>query len=183
MRAVAIRRRQGRRRVPLCIDGNEKRAASAGARFRGHARAAPRHQVADASNIFDTSFTCRDLVECGCNMQGRRYFVKALDAGDTRAALLRSPTSAEPDFARSSPEASARSATASSIVALAAPATRPAIALNFASSAQTEIARLVAQHPRPSSQGRPGPSAWNAPWASPLRPHGPCATWYLRTHA
>lgn len=43
--------------------------------------------VADASNIFDTSFKRPDLVECGCNMHGRRYFTKALDAGDTRAAL------------------------------------------------------------------------------------------------
>jgi transposase len=43
--------------------------------------------VADASNIFDTSFKRDDLVECGCNMHARRYSVKALDAGDTRAAL------------------------------------------------------------------------------------------------
>ena len=43
--------------------------------------------VADASNVFDTSFKRADLVQCGCNMHGRRYFVKALDAGDTRAAL------------------------------------------------------------------------------------------------
>ena len=43
--------------------------------------------VADASNVFDTSFKRDDLVECGCNMHARRYFVKALDAGDTRAAL------------------------------------------------------------------------------------------------
>ena len=43
--------------------------------------------VADASNLFDTSFKRDDLVECGCNMHARRYFVKALDAGDTRAAL------------------------------------------------------------------------------------------------
>jgi transposase len=43
--------------------------------------------VADASNIFDTSFKRDDLIECGCNMHARRYFVKALDAGDTRAAL------------------------------------------------------------------------------------------------
>ena len=43
--------------------------------------------VADASNIFDTSFKRDDLIECGCNMHSRRYFVKALDAGDTRAAL------------------------------------------------------------------------------------------------
>ena len=43
--------------------------------------------VADASNIFDTSFKRQDLIECGCNMHARRYFTKALDAGDTRAAL------------------------------------------------------------------------------------------------
>jgi len=43
--------------------------------------------VADASNLFDASFASSKLVECGCNMHGRRYFVKALDAGDKRAAL------------------------------------------------------------------------------------------------
>lgn len=43
--------------------------------------------VADASNLFDASFKRPDLIECGCNMHARRYFVKALDAGDTRAAL------------------------------------------------------------------------------------------------
>lgn len=43
--------------------------------------------VADASNIFDASFKRPELIECGCNMHGRRYFVKALDAGDKRAAL------------------------------------------------------------------------------------------------
>jgi len=43
--------------------------------------------VADASNLFDTSFKRPELVECGCNMHARRYFTKALDAGDTRAAL------------------------------------------------------------------------------------------------
>jgi transposase len=43
--------------------------------------------VADASNIFDASFARAELIECGCNMHGRRYFVKALDAGDKRAAL------------------------------------------------------------------------------------------------
>ncbi|MFO0737729.1 MAG: IS66 family transposase [Labilithrix sp.] len=45
------------------------------------------HTVADASNLFDASFKRPDLIECGCNMHARRYFVKALDAGDTRAAL------------------------------------------------------------------------------------------------
>jgi transposase len=43
--------------------------------------------VADASNVFETSFKRPDLIECGCNMHARRYFVKALDAGDMRAAL------------------------------------------------------------------------------------------------
>jgi len=43
--------------------------------------------VADASSLFDASFARADLIECGCNMHARRYFVKALDGGDTRAAL------------------------------------------------------------------------------------------------
>lgn len=43
--------------------------------------------VADASNLFDASFAKDKLIECGCNMHGRRYFVKALDVGDKRAAL------------------------------------------------------------------------------------------------
>lgn len=43
--------------------------------------------VADASPLFDASFERVDLIECGCNMHARRYFVKALDAGDKRAAL------------------------------------------------------------------------------------------------
>lgn len=43
--------------------------------------------VADASNLFDLSFQRDELIECGCNMHARRYFVKALDGGDTRAAL------------------------------------------------------------------------------------------------
>lgn len=41
--------------------------------------------VADASNVFDASFSRPDLIECGCNMHARRYFKKALDAGDHRA--------------------------------------------------------------------------------------------------
>jgi transposase len=45
------------------------------------------YTVADASNLFDASFKRPGLIECGCNMHARRYFVKALDAGDTRAAL------------------------------------------------------------------------------------------------
>ncbi len=43
--------------------------------------------VADASSLFDTSFQREGIVECGCNMHARRYFVKALDGGDGRAAL------------------------------------------------------------------------------------------------
>jgi len=43
--------------------------------------------VADASNIFDESFQRPDLVEVGCNMHARRYFVKALEANDARAAV------------------------------------------------------------------------------------------------
>lgn len=43
--------------------------------------------VADASGLFDASFLRKELIECGCNMHARRYFVKALDAGDKRAAL------------------------------------------------------------------------------------------------
>lgn len=45
------------------------------------------YTVADASNLFDKSFKRDDLIECGCNMHARRYFIKALDAGDARAAL------------------------------------------------------------------------------------------------
>ena len=43
--------------------------------------------VADASSLFDASFKRDDLIECGCNMHARRYFTKALDAGDARASL------------------------------------------------------------------------------------------------
>jgi transposase len=43
--------------------------------------------VADASNLFDESFKRDDLIECGCNAHGRRGFLKALDRGDSRAAL------------------------------------------------------------------------------------------------
>lgn len=43
--------------------------------------------VADASNLFDSSFARPDLIEVGCNMHARRYFVKALDANDARAAV------------------------------------------------------------------------------------------------
>ena len=43
--------------------------------------------VADAAGVFDSSFARPDLIECGCNMHARRKYTKALDAGDTRAAL------------------------------------------------------------------------------------------------
>ncbi len=43
--------------------------------------------VADASNLFDQSFNREAITECGCNMHARRYWKKALYAGDTRAAL------------------------------------------------------------------------------------------------
>ncbi|MDX2026983.1 IS66 family transposase [Microcella sp.] len=43
---------------------------------------------ADASNLFDESFKRDDLIEIGCNMHARRYFVKALEAGDARAAIV-----------------------------------------------------------------------------------------------
>jgi transposase len=43
--------------------------------------------VADAASIFDEAFRRPDLVEVGCNMHARRYFVKALEANDARAAL------------------------------------------------------------------------------------------------
>jgi transposase len=45
------------------------------------------YTVADAATMFDRSFRREGIVECGCNMHARRYFVKALDAGDARAAL------------------------------------------------------------------------------------------------
>jgi transposase len=43
--------------------------------------------VADASNLFDASFHSEARIEVGCNMHARRYFVKALDANDARAAV------------------------------------------------------------------------------------------------
>jgi len=43
--------------------------------------------VVDAAPRFDTSFKRAGLVECGCNTHSRRYFRKALAAGDSRAAL------------------------------------------------------------------------------------------------
>lgn len=43
--------------------------------------------MADASNAFDKSFARADLIELNCNAHARRPFVKALDSGDTRAAI------------------------------------------------------------------------------------------------
>lgn len=43
--------------------------------------------VCDADGRFDASFHRPGLIEIGCNMHARRYFVKALDAGDKRAAM------------------------------------------------------------------------------------------------
>jgi transposase len=44
------------------------------------------YTVADAATLFDKSFRSKELIEIGCNMHARRYFAKALDAGDARAA-------------------------------------------------------------------------------------------------
>ncbi len=44
--------------------------------------------VADADNKFDASFRREELIESGCAMHSRRYFVKALDAGNKRAAIV-----------------------------------------------------------------------------------------------
>jgi hypothetical protein len=43
--------------------------------------------VADASGLFDDAFKRPELIECACNMHSRRYFIRALDSGDGRAAL------------------------------------------------------------------------------------------------
>lgn len=43
--------------------------------------------VADAAGLFDSSFKREGPIECGCNMHARRYFHKAHEAGDHRAAL------------------------------------------------------------------------------------------------
>lgn len=45
------------------------------------------YTVADAAGVFDKTFARESIIECGCHMHARRYFVKALDAGDKRAAL------------------------------------------------------------------------------------------------
>ena len=43
--------------------------------------------VADAATLYDKSFQREGIIECGCNMHARRYFTKAADSGDIRAAL------------------------------------------------------------------------------------------------
>lgn len=43
--------------------------------------------IADASGLFDASFIVPGLKEVGCNMHGRRYYQKALEGNDLRAAL------------------------------------------------------------------------------------------------
>ena len=43
--------------------------------------------VSDADSSFIEQRKRDDLIDCGCNMHARRYFTKALDSGDTRAAL------------------------------------------------------------------------------------------------
>lgn len=50
-------------------------------------RATPHsYVVADAAGLFDAQFKVDGLIEVGCNMHARRYFAKALDAKDARAA-------------------------------------------------------------------------------------------------
>ena len=44
--------------------------------------------VADADTLFSSQMQRDDVIDCGCNMHARRYFVKALDGGDDRAALV-----------------------------------------------------------------------------------------------
>jgi len=44
--------------------------------------------VADADTLFASQMKRDDVIDCGCNMHARRYFVKALDGGDDRAALV-----------------------------------------------------------------------------------------------
>src|SRR5690606_4033304 len=44
--------------------------------------------VADADTLFTAQMQRDDVVDCGCNMHARRYFIKAVDGGDDRAALV-----------------------------------------------------------------------------------------------
>ena len=67
-------------------DGQEARSARGRDGTRSSSLALRKGPVvADAANLFDASFEGGERVEVGCNMHGRRYFVKALDAGDARA--------------------------------------------------------------------------------------------------
>jgi transposase len=50
-------------------------------------RRGKKYVIADASGLFDASFAVSGLTECGCSMHARRYFQKALEAKDLRAAL------------------------------------------------------------------------------------------------
>lgn len=44
--------------------------------------------VADADTLFAAQMQREDVIDAGCNMHARRYFIKALDGGDERAALV-----------------------------------------------------------------------------------------------
>jgi transposase len=44
--------------------------------------------VADADTLFTAQMRRDDVIDCGCNMHARRYFIKAVDGGDDRAALV-----------------------------------------------------------------------------------------------
>jgi transposase len=44
--------------------------------------------VSDADTLFAAQMKRDDVTDCGCNMHARRYFVKALDGGDERAAPM-----------------------------------------------------------------------------------------------
>lgn len=43
--------------------------------------------ISDADSLFIKQRKREDLIDCGCNAHARRYFTRALDRGDTRAAL------------------------------------------------------------------------------------------------
>ncbi len=65
--------------------------------------------VADADTLFAQQMGRDDVLDCGCNMHARRYFVKALDGGDKRAAPMlgafKGLYQVEADFRDASPEA------------------------------------------------------------------------------
>ncbi|KIG17530.1 hypothetical protein DB30_03231 [Enhygromyxa salina] len=44
--------------------------------------------VIDMDMLFVEQCKRENLIDCACNMHARRYFAKALDSGDTRAALV-----------------------------------------------------------------------------------------------